>query len=390
MFRNSRTPAVVLLLILGFGILSVCFHFIPRHLAPNSLVIPSGGATKVLSLQPLADPFPLWLNGHSLLAFHSGIPGLDTITKRDVDTGRGVRMLGLEKRDVPPEAVQVSLDGKQLLWHEGGMPFISGGRQLPKGFVAYWTIKTLSVQGEASQTHSWTQTFPTEGLLWLSDSRHFIEMDANRSAILVYDTLHHSIVQRLKPRHVHDLDSIGGMMQMAQGDQLVCTSAWHGLEPVVAQAGITILPLDLRKDHSNIMGLLQHNRVIFPSYAHIWANDNQQSIAFSRVGDKVAWWLKFDDDVPLSISGPAVQPLIRSRDGSHVPRGENRDQLPLWLYVCNIDGSGMHSLGKLGADRKVYANGGMGYDSGDDLQWLPDGKHLSFEYHDSIWVVPAS
>ena len=52
------------------------------------------------------------------------------------------------------------------------------------------------------------------------------------------------------------------------------------------------------------------------------------------------------------------------------------------LWVSGADGHGMHEIGSVPSpDSAAFPLG--------DIHWLPDGKQISFFYHDTLYVVPA-
>jgi len=55
------------------------------------------------------------------------------------------------------------------------------------------------------------------------------------------------------------------------------------------------------------------------------------------------------------------------------------------VWVCNLDGSHLHEIGSLG-ERPAEEDGSSLRLS---LQWLPDGKRLSFEVKDVLYTVSA-
>lgn len=391
------------LFVLAAGVAGICLALVMRHSKHGDANLLTEAALSVLSLKSPTDPFILWLDNHTLLMSRSGDNMPTRFFTRDIHTGREVRLEGLEGLDIPLGSVQASPDGTRLLWQDGGEPSLSGGEreevtgnfavvigqdgQRSEAFDIRTTLHVASLQGSPTEMHTWKQQEYASALLWLNDSRHFMEINADSSEVLVHDCQHPSIVQTLKPRQAHDLNAIRGVMQMAQGDRLVCTSAFRGLEPVVTQADVFVLPVAPRSGLGSVLGPLERYTVHFPPHAHIWANNGNAGIAFSPRGDRIAWWLKFDDDVPLSIMAPAVRFPDSMEPNARLQRAENVEQAPLSLWVCNIDGTKMHSVGKL--DVNFTPSAGSYNSTGDMLQWLPDGKALSFQYKDSHWVVLA-
>jgi hypothetical protein len=56
------------------------------------------------------------------------------------------------------------------------------------------------------------------------------------------------------------------------------------------------------------------------------------------------------------------------------------------LWVSQLDGSQMHKIGHVA---ELLEDDDATDFLLSDLQWLPDGKRLSFEYNDGLWTVPA-
>ena len=58
------------------------------------------------------------------------------------------------------------------------------------------------------------------------------------------------------------------------------------------------------------------------------------------------------------------------------------------VWVCGLDGSRMHSIGSIGVERPK-PDEDWNWDWPYEIQWQPDGKHLSFIYRDALCSVPA-
>jgi hypothetical protein len=92
--------------------------------------------------------------------------------------------------------------------------------------------------------------------------------------------------------------------------------------------------------------------------------------ALSPGGDRIAWVA-----TPIIISANAGwMDKILAR--INFTRG-----VPMELWVSRIDGTGMHLVGSepYMTDEDLLC----------DLQWLPDGKRITFTFRGSVFAVPA-
>lgn len=104
------------------------------------------------------------------------------------------------------------------------------------------------------------------------------------------------------------------------------------------------------------------------------------SVAVSPGGDRIAWVLAVTD----SPRGSAVAPPFMATSG-----GRSKPVVGIW--VTGLSGGTFTRLGTVPSDpganpRRIDDRGHSSWPS--SLQWLPDGKHLSFLYHDAIYTVP--
>jgi len=98
-------------------------------------------------------------------------------------------------------------------------------------------------------------------------------------------------------------------------------------------------------------------------------------VALSPQGDRLAWILQVKQDPP----GPFRRFLSR-----WMPSLQRAPEAVLEMRTTRLDGSDVHVIGHMALpkpDPKAEYPG--------QLQWLPDGKRLSFVYKSVLYTVPA-
>ena len=98
---------------------------------------------------------------------------------------------------------------------------------------------------------------------------------------------------------------------------------------------------------------------------------------FSPQGDRIAWVLTVSETPPFN-----------NVLGRLFPSSAMQNQEILGIWVSQIDGSKMHEVGHIKKPLRPF-NDNTETDNLDDIEWLPDGRHLSFVYKDTLWMIEA-
>ncbi len=119
---------------------------------------------------------------------------------------------------------------------------------------------------------------------------------------------------------------------------------------------------------ANAQSAVQTFRFDLPEHGGI------EGTVISRSGDRIACFMGHAPPLPEIFS------LLGSGNDASVG-----------LWVSDIDGSHMRELGYVRCPARDYYNNGSPWDAVDlsNLQWLPDGKHLSFVRANTLYVMPC-
>jgi hypothetical protein len=103
-------------------------------------------------------------------------------------------------------------------------------------------------------------------------------------------------------------------------------------------------------------------------------------VRISPQADRVVWPLMQDSATPS-----------RAEAWLHrlVPAFKLPPKSKTSLWVSRIDGSEMHEIGYIPLRPDKENGGTIAGDEPDHLDWLPDGKRLSFQLHNALYIVPA-
>lgn len=321
-----------------------------------------------------------WINDHEVLYFAETVPDdADTeddeetdeagflFCKHDILTGRDTYLATLTRLAQNSFSKRsytlISPDGKRICWTgEGSWGTIKGRKKAASPPPREDSIWIATLEGKEPQVwergrYSW--------LGWMADSTHLVEypIDGGTNRVLcgtVYDIQSHTPLQRLslladKPNKM-----------IASNNHLLATEPTSRPETESNTAVIYAADLN-RKTQTSQRYLI---RLPFP--AEIWDE------CFAPQGDKIVWPLVQKDSLP-----PIYGWLHRHISAFNPPRAPK-----LSLWVSRIDGSDMHEIGSLALKSSPYG----GVDSRDmprDISWNPDGKRISFLYHDGLYAVPV-
>ncbi len=90
-------------------------------------------------------------------------------------------------------------------------------------------------------------------------------------------------------------------------------------------------------------------------------------------------------DTALSLARRNCQASVARLLGHVFPHTETESDEKLGIWVSRLDGSAMREIGYV---RVAAPADGSCPDDITYLQWLPDGKRLSFLYRGALWIVP--
>jgi hypothetical protein len=225
----------------------------------------------------------------------------------------------------------VSPDGKWLL------------AQRPSGDVNAWQL-------DGSRVVAWKHTEGCAG--WFNDSRHWFNFDAKHAFIHDVDAPAHTETIPLAPSSPLRLKDVTSSDNRDFGN-LLCLSK-----------SLLLARTDLR-DIETLNGVPQID--IFVGSLDADVRHQQHYTVKAPIGFRIC-------DAVFSPDGTRVAWLLR--------------QTTTWsacLCVSRLNGSGMHVL-----ETFVEPVGTTQFDDLAEryaLRWRPDGKHLSFLYHEKLWTV---
>ena len=234
-------------------------------------------------------------------------------------------------------------------------------------------------------------------LCWLGDSLHWVVLETKSmgegkgafAAAILHDLKGPKTLGRIpyvSPITPTDFCLAGGNLTPgAAPDHLLGdTGCWNEVNPTDEIVEFRV--------GSRFEGIQRH-KVTLPPQCEI------KDVLYSPQGDRVAWVLQTDYTSPL-------QALLHRIYPRYQPGG--RSVVSVW--VCRIDGTQMHEIGHMdlaqmdvatslpGASITITNTPSTGTSSGASsltgpedlmLHWMPDGKHLSFSYQDTLWSAAA-
>jgi hypothetical protein len=286
----------------------------------------------------------------------------------DLATGNATPMpkllRALQRAQVDSDNLLISPDGRYLL---------ASGLKIRGATDYIFTIEGATVRADVG--------YVLLPLFWLPDSRHWVALRSDYGG------------SRRIWGHVGNMDNSSGVemgpievpgglsdkncytyVSQAGDTLLFCNVPQNGSAP---QAALTRIQIGAA------LRLVGANHVNFPAGSHI------DHVAISPRGDYIAWALICHRDSALNrklrryLSWPAFQP---------------RDYLA--IYLSRPDGSDLHELGAApcqGLRQRIDFIGGMvgrftswSLPDIQNLDWTPDGKNISFTYHDHLYLLPVN
>jgi hypothetical protein len=242
----------------------------------------------------------------------------------------------------------------------------------PDGKWALWPDKDgvagATVDGKR-QYRLREQSFQYGTALWLKDSRHWLHFLWNKDNT------------RIVQAHIHDIEAPDVV------EKLPVTSPGPISE---SYPGITLAQDRLYVDRLHASNHPLNSPTELPIYEcdlHAGAKPSHKYVVkmppdtviddfvFSPRGDQIAWKLKLE----------RVPPMARLLHRLY-PRYSASPEHAVGLWVSDLDGRNLREIGHL--DLHPAANSDTAEPEPEDVQWLPDGKRLSFLYKQALWIVP--
>ncbi len=307
-----------------------------------------------------------WFDGRRLLLSRRG-KDRPVWVWRDVRTRREMP-LRLWGDAHPPSSLDPSPDGERLMWSES-RPL--GGDDM----VVHVTTARL----DGTQKQSARLGHINSHVLWAPDSRSWIEIPAHSGPGDVKVLRHDVATGKVQAERWGPLDkkyATSFVVGLPPRGTLLISSDWRGLAPVIQ----TFHVLETNAGGSRLRPRV--HRIRMPPNAHIWAQNDDAFISFNRQGDRVAFFLKRDRQREPTIDsrGPALTPEQRAFAGRRL---QERLREPYELWVGDLRGRGMRRLATLSFRYdpvRSYATEPA------DLQWMPDGRHVSYRHMRTMYV----
>lgn len=237
----------------------------------------------------------------------------------------------------------------------------------PDGKWVIWSVLSVDAQWYVVCSLDGSSYFPAgeQGLgpFWLNDSRHWVD--------LVDDTL-----SSRKPGQetrtqalIHDIKAPHEVKSIPLPHLSLTQEAQDGNEYAVVHAVVWpdtfVMETPLLHDSSHpaiekvtitTIALRDRPPTVHEYPVNLPNGVSVRSMQFSPHGDRIAWWLE-----------------------------EKHNPGVVTLWISDLNGHGLRELGEIGIEPSERCPLTLC-----SLEWLPDGKRLSFLYQDALWTVPVS
>ena len=244
------------------------------------------------------------------------------------------------------KSIGVSPDGQWILWD---------GDHHDHSYHGYYGAR----RDGSAKFHIAGQGFPEmTSFEWMSDSRHFLEDTGSyegngfkhlRTVIRSVDAPHTAKVISRKEAAISSIWDLDWTTHILPGNRAIgikaSTNTWSPQKYVLEERTLAPQPR-----------LLNRWTVSIPS------TEERREMQLSPDGRRIAW---------IVIT----------------PAGDQKPQR-VAITVSSLDGSAMQEIGHLllpaaAGEEPPYER----YPN--EMKWLPDGKHLSFIYHDTLYILPV-
>jgi hypothetical protein len=237
----------------------------------------------------------------------------------------------------------------------------------PDGMWILWTNKLLqplhAARLDGSQHHVWhLPSKPHESWIWngwIDDSRHWVASRGPGELAYVGDVA--------KPDHAIPISSVDAERLLCEAIDLDTRG-----NPQVHLAGSDVAPKRLRQSRPF------HTVLLHPPPGAEIADAGYQIVSDSS-GHRLAWLLD-------ATRASRLLAWLHHWVGAIPARPYRRTE----LWVSRPDGTGLREIGYV----PLPPSASTDYDAGVAYAprlpaWLPDGKHVSFLYENTLWTIPV-
>lgn len=215
---------------------------------------------------------------------------------------------------------------------------------------------------------------------WLPDSKHWIEYSQN-SPVLPTNIIQHSVDSEnssvvlrkdCPPGNSIGVDKLGRplvfeIMGLSGRALSGCDYVIHPVTTSTSQPSSQDVHLHLIAS-ANINWATQSRREM------IWRADEVAQIKLSPQKDRVAYMV-YTGGGPAFAALPAIVRKLMNAQRKF-------DSIRCALWVSGIDGKNPREIGTVDAVNEAHLP--------TEVQWLPDGKHISYLFDDTLWIVPVN
>lgn len=282
--------------------------------------------------------FDHWYSNDVIILYHRFRKPNPIIERRNIRTGKSLSFV-VPYSDLNQKLSldDISPDGKWIKW-------VSDDHD--NHIVTYNT--------ESHRSNVWQSKWGG-GTWWLPDSRRWLEVE--RASDASYFLIHNVDAINDTQRFAFPQDGIDGDLGQITRDHFLFYHAIHGTRSTeVDSLDIHVFNLMCPKEQWHLCPRLP-------------VNGELREYSFSADGNYIAWLVIRNSSVPH------VNWIERLLPTFHLPQ-----QTVQSIWVSQLDGSRFHELGYLSLVSDNAPQIGT-------IRWLPDGKHLSFEYQGSIYFT---
>lgn len=317
-----------------------------------------------------------WLSNEDILfdRYEGSDKNQRVIYRRNVRTGQEKRLNGLTAslEDLGGETVDdqaVSPDGKWFLcssrWEDCELAEVNGSRHYS------YSLK------DTDQYYVSDDTDCYRSFLWMPDSRHWLEnLHLNDAChrLIMHDVEH---PKQSTPLPIgKNAELYARIKQLLPGQQAIRTDSPSPDDlqspPILTLQRFTFEPSPKPK---------KIEKITAPR------NAREFEYKLSPKGDRIAWYITYETS---EMSDTSLQKWLRRYLPSVLaPSGWKSE-----IWISRIDGTEMRMLGQMAS--AIMDSNGHGQILEDaevwhlhDLQWLPNGKRLSYTYQNVLYIISA-
>lgn len=313
-----------------------------------------------------------WINDHETLIFprnRTNDPPLSHILARyDILTGKEAVLDALTKQvqsidNLNGDAVSVAPDGKRLCWIG---PHIASNHATPDTDSALSTaIRCATFEGTPLFD---IVTHATGPCIWMADNTHVLQYEMEYGSVVsctIYDT-------NMRQPTWHGNFPPGIWIGTITTNNHYLIGQWDGADEPdwIYSDSAQITDIELGKEQLPVKKYTVH--MPFKIFA--------KEMLFSPKGDRIAWPLMQYAATPSPVDA-WLHKLI--------PSFKLPPKAKFGLWISHIDGSEMHEIGYVPLKPDLINGGTMAEDAPNSIQWLPDGKRLSFQYKNNLYIIPV-